>query len=110
MFVFLIMIGVSATVGSILLPLGRNVVVFGFWPLSNATAAAAAAAASSGTGLYTVPVCQPEMMYCAPCTVASWPLSGIGFRCFAFSVATMAPAMLSLAAMAASILLFVLTS
>ena len=41
---------------------------------------------------------------------ASWPLSGIGFRCLAFRSAMTAPAMLSFAAMTPLILLFVLTS
>ncbi len=49
-------------------------------------------------------------MYWTPCAVASCPLSGIGPSFLAFSVAITAPAMLSFAAMAASILLFVLTS
>src|SRR5438105_2636898 len=110
MFAFVIQVTGSATVGSCLLPFGLLVVVAGFLPLRSAIAAAAAAAACLGTGLQTVPVCQPAMMYCAPSTVASCPLSAIGFRCLAFNCAITAPAMLSFAAMAPSILLFVLTS
>src|SRR5712691_6885389 len=49
-------------------------------------------------------------MYWTPCGLASCPLSGIGFRWRALRSAITAPAMLSFAAMAASILLFVLTS
>src|SRR5690349_18538831 len=110
MFFLVIQVTGSATVGTFFLPLFRVVVVAGFLPLRSAIAAAAAAFACLGTGLYTVPVCQPEMMYCAPSTVASCPLSGIGFRCLAFNCATTAPAMLSFAAITRLILMFVLTS
>src|SRR5579885_2739814 len=49
-------------------------------------------------------------MYWTPCAVVSCPLSGIGFRCFAFRSATTAPAMLSFAASTPWMLLFVFTS
>ena len=50
------------------------------------------------------------MMFCTPCGVASWPDSAIGLSFFAFSIATTAPAMLSFAAMAPSILFPVFSS
>jgi hypothetical protein len=100
----------SATVGSFLEPFLRVVVVFGFWPLRRAMAAVAAPFTSSGTYLNVVPDCQPARMYCTPCAVASWPLSGTGGRCFAFRSAITAPAMLSFAAMTPWMLLFVDTS
>src|SRR4029078_7984247 len=62
------------------------------------------------TALYAGAVCQPEMMFWTPWTVASCPLSGIGFRRFAFSVATTAPAMPSFAATTPWMFLFVGTS
>src|SRR6476659_1020274 len=49
-------------------------------------------------------------MYWTPWEVASCPLSGIGFKPLAFRSAMTAPAMLSFAAMAPWMLLFVLTS
>src|SRR5204862_7510674 len=82
----------------------------GFLWWSSATAALAAAFASLGTYLYTVIDCHPEMMFCTPWTVASCPDSAIGLSFFAFSAAITAPAMLSFAAMAPSILLLVLSS
>ena len=54
--------------------------------------------------------CQPERMFCTPCGVASWPLSGIGLSLWAFSATTTALARPSLAAATPSILLPVLTS
>ena len=66
--------------------------------------------ASIFAGLYTVPDCQPEMMFCTPWAVASCPESGIGFSFFALSAVTTAFASPSLAAATASILLPVWTS
>ena len=59
--------GVSSTDGvPLTLPLGLVA-----WLCSSAIAAFAAAAASSLIGFYTVPVCQPAMMYWMPVGVAS---------------------------------------
>ena len=58
----------------------------------------------------TVIVCQPEMMFWTPCSVASWPESGIGFRPFALSAVMTPFARPSLAAATAWMLLFVLIS
>jgi hypothetical protein len=41
-------------------------------------AAAAVTAASLRWSFHGVDVCHPAMMFCTPCVVASWPLSGIG--------------------------------
>ena len=85
-------------------------VVGGFWPLTILIAAFAVAVASLRTSLNTVAVCQPEMMFCTPCVVASWPLSGSGWSLCAFSATTTALARPSFAAATPSILLPVLTS
>src|SRR5919198_353855 len=44
-------------------------------------------------------------MFCTPCGVASWPVTGIGRSLWFFSAVTTEPARLSLAAIAPSILL-----
>ena len=73
-------------------------------------AAAADRVARIRVSFHTVIVCQPEMMFCTPCAVASWPDSGIGFSFFALRAVTTAFARPSLAAATASILLPVWTS
>src|SRR3954453_9395186 len=97
--------------GSLLRPLVvMKPVVGGFWPLAIRIAACAVLVARRRWSFHTVIVCQPAMMFWAPCVVASWPLSGIGFSLWAFSATTTAFARPSLAAATASILLLVLTS
>ncbi len=59
---------------------------------------------------HTVIDCQPEMMFWTPCSVASWPLSAIGFSLCAFSATTTALASPSLAAATPWMLFFVFTS
>src|SRR3978361_95857 len=66
------------------LPFGTEPVVLSGVPLSSEIAEAAAAFARTRVSFQTVIVCQPLMMYWKPCAVASWPLSGIGFRPWAF--------------------------
>ena len=46
-------------------------VCFGLWPFSRAMAACADAVASFRVSFQTVIVCQPEMMFWTPCSVAS---------------------------------------
>ena len=84
--------------GSRLLPFATVPVCFGFCPLESATAAFADAVASFRVSFQTVIVCHPEMMFWTPCSVASWPLSGIGFSLRALSATTTAFARPSLAA------------
>ena len=91
-------------------PFGTVPVVFSGVPFSREIAEAAATFASTRVSFQTVIVCQPEMMFWKPCAVASWPLSGIGLRPWAFRSATTEPARPSLAAATPSILLPVLTS
>jgi hypothetical protein len=50
---------------------GTVPVVLGFRPFMSATAAATDCLASSRVSFHTVIVCQPEMMFCTPSSVAS---------------------------------------
>ena len=83
-----------------------------FLPLMIAIAAVAAAAFASACGPTCRPcrVCQPARMNWTPVGVASWPVSGIGFRPWALSDAITAPARPSLAASTPSILLLLRAS
>ena len=47
---------------------------------AGAIAASADRVARTRVSFHTVIDCQPEMMFCTPWTVASWPDSGIGFQ------------------------------
>jgi hypothetical protein len=70
-FFFVIQIGVSSTDGTLRTPLDVVPFVLTGLPLIMSIATRAAAAASTGTGLYTVPLCQPARMYWTPAGVAS---------------------------------------
>ena len=98
MFFFVIQVGVARNDGTLPLPLFVVPLVFGLPPARSATATATAPFASTLAGLYTVPDCQPEMMFCAPCAVASWPDSGTAFSFLALSAVTTAFASPSFAA------------
>src|SRR4029077_16289110 len=109
-FAFVTETGGMMNAGSRLLPFLTLVVVVSFLPLRSSIADLAAAVARNRVSFHTVMVCQPEMMFWTPWGVASWPLSGTGFRPWLLSATTTAFASPSLAAATASILLPVLTS